>query len=88
MDQYIYLRITGLHEKQSFYVLYDKRPAFDACGEATLPSKAEVHIDSTRGEISKLVIDKERLSIVYHKGKTQKAGYKDVPIEVNVPKIR
>lgn len=87
-DQYIYLRISGLHEKESFYELYDKQPAFDACGKSTFPSKADVHIDSTRGEISKLVIDKERLSIVYHKGGAQKVGYKDVPIEVNVPKIR
>lgn len=87
IDQYIYLRISGLHEKESFYELYDKQPVFDACGKSTLPSKAHVHIDSTRGEISKkLVIDKERLSIVYHNGKSQKVDYKDVPIEVNEPK--
>lgn len=24
----VYLRISGLHEKESFYELYDKQPAF------------------------------------------------------------
>lgn len=71
VDQYIYLRISELHEKEGFYELYDKQPVFDACGKSALSSKTGVHIDSTRGEISKLVIDKERLSIVYHNGKSQ-----------------
>lgn len=88
LDQYIYLRISGLHEKEGFYELYDKQPVFDACGKSTLPSKADVHIDSTRGAISKLVVNKERLSIVYHKGQTQKVDYKDVSLEVSAPKTR
>lgn len=84
----VYLRISGLHEKESFYELYERQPTFDACGKSTLPSKTGVHVDSTRGAISKLVVDKERLSIVYRKGKTQKVDYKNVPIEVSAPKIR
>ena len=88
VDQYIYLRVSGLHEKESFYELYDKQPVFDACGKSTLPSKADVHIDSKSGAISKLVVNKEHLSIVYHKGQTQKVDYKDVPIEVSAPTIR
>lgn len=83
MDQYIYLRTSGLHEKESFYELYEKQPAFDACGKSVLPSKADVHIDLTRGAISKLVIDKQHLSIVYNKSKAQEVDYKDVPIEVS-----
>lgn len=83
VDRYIYLRTSGLHEKESFYELYEKQPAFDTCGKPVLPSKADVHIDSTRGAISKLVIDKQRLSIVYIKGKSQEVNYKDVQIEVS-----
>lgn len=69
VNQYIYLRISGLHEKESFYELYDKQPVFDACGKSTLPSKADVHIDSKVVRFPKLVVNKERLSIVYQQEK-------------------
>lgn len=31
---YLYLKISGWHDKMSFLVLYDKQPLFDNCGRA------------------------------------------------------
>lgn len=82
VDYFIYLRISGLHEKEAFYELYTKEPAFDACGKATTLAISDVHIDSAIGIVSKLVIDNKKLIIVYKKGDTQEANYKEVQIEL------
>lgn len=83
LDYFIYLRISGLHEKEAFYELYTNKPIFDACGKSATLAKSDVHIDSASGVVSKLIVDNQQLVIVYAKGKAQEIDYKDVQIEVN-----
>ncbi len=82
MDYFVYLRISGLHEKEAFYELYTKKPVFDACGKTATLAISDVHIDSVAGVVSKLVIDNKKLIIIYTKGDAQETNYKEVQIEL------
>lgn len=82
MDHFLYLRSSGFNEKENFYELYKNKPEFDDCGKASLTPLSEVHIDSSKGMIVRVVIDEHKLTIVYSKGKTQNNNPVNVPVEV------
>ena len=81
-NYFIYLRISGFHDKVAFYELYADKPTFDECGKSNTLAISEEPIDSSAGVVSKLVVDEQRLSIVYSKDSSQEVDLKDVPIEV------
>lgn len=82
VDYFIYLRISGFHEKEVFYELYNSEPIFNICGKPNIPAIADIHIDSTEGIVSKLVIDNQTLTVHYSKDSSQEVDLKDVQIEV------
>jgi len=94
-DYFIYLRISGSHDKVAFYELYKGRPTFDGCKQPkNILAISEEPIDPIVGPVdpfsgitsrvvSKLVIDEDlKLSIVYIKGDDQKINLIDVPVEI------
>lgn len=82
LDHFLYLRSSGFSEKENFFELYKNKPEFDDCGKASLTPLSEVHIDSSKEMIDKVVIDKHKLTIVYSKEKTQSNNLVNVPVEV------
>jgi hypothetical protein len=70
----VYLRTTGLSEKESFYELYSNHPKFDACGAASISPVSQVHIDNTVGKPIKLEVTGSSLTLRYSEG--------DVSVEV------
>jgi hypothetical protein len=78
----IYLKISGFHDKVSFYELYKGKPIFDECGWPNTLAIAEEPVDPSLGAVSKLVIDARRLHIVYTENKFQKVDLKNVPVEI------
>jgi hypothetical protein len=81
-DYYLYLRISGFQEKEAFYVLYDDVPVFDECGKTDLSATSTVHVDSTKGAISKIVIYGKKLQIIYQKNNTMDQSLDSIPIEI------
>lgn len=78
----IYLRISGFQEKESFYELYEGVPSFDDCGKPSIQAKSTVHIDSIQGSVSRLILDGEKLYIVFKKDSSDNANFEDVKIEI------
>jgi len=93
-DYFIYLRISGSHDKVAFYELYENKPTFDVCGRSNILTIVEEPIDPVAGPVdpfagvvsrvvSRLVVDDDlKLRVVYTEGNIQKIDLKDVPIEV------
>ena len=81
-DYFIYLRISGFHEKEAFYELYESKPTFVDCRQADILSISDAHVNLLQGGVSKLVVDDRKLSVVYTKDSVQEVDLKDVPIEV------
>ena len=82
-DYFIYLRISGFHEKAAFYELYKGKPAFDVCGRSNILSISDDAVDPSEGVVSRLVIDgKLSLRAVHITGNVQEIDLKDVPVEV------
>jgi len=81
-DYFIYLRISGFHEKETFYELYENKPTFGECRQSNILSISDVHVNLSQGVASKLVVDNRKLSVVYIEGSVQKINLKDIPIEV------
>lgn len=79
---FIYVRTSGFHEKEVFFELYDNVPVFDDCGKPDIPIVSAVHVDSTQGTVSKLVINANNLKIVYKKGQIEDIGFDNIPIEI------
>ena len=82
VDYFIYLRTSGFHEKEAFYELYKSEPIFNSWGKSNSSAISDIHIDSTEGVVSRLVIDNQKLIIVYSKNSSQEVNFKDVQIEV------
>jgi len=81
-DYFIYLRISGFHEKAAFYELYKDKPTFDVCGRSNILVISEDAVDPSAGVVSKLVIDGNlALRAVHTEGNNQKIDLIDVPIE-------
>jgi hypothetical protein len=62
---HLYLRATGLNEKEHFYELYKGVPTFDECGNAAISPVAQAHIDTTAGNPEKIVITSNQIEIEY-----------------------
>lgn len=78
----IYLKVSGFHDKVSFYELYKGKPIFDACGKPSSLAISEEPIDSSLGTVSKLVVDTRGLRIVYTENGSQEVDLKNVPVEI------
>lgn len=89
-DYFLYLRISGSHDKVAFYELYKGKPTFGECRRSDILAISEESVDSSEKPdgvvsriVSKLVIDDDlKLSIVYIKGNVQEIDLKDVPVEI------
>ena len=82
-NYFIYLRISGFHEKAAFYELYKSKPTFDACGKSNILAISEDAVDPSEGVVSRLVIDGNlALRAVHIEGNVQEIDLIDVPIEV------
>jgi len=64
---YLYIRTTGFNEKESLFQLYSIQPVFDECGIPSVEPVAEEHVDTSAGNVDKLIIDKNRIILVYSK---------------------
>ncbi|MDR1423057.1 MAG: hypothetical protein LBI92_00360 [Azoarcus sp.] len=48
---YLYLQISGFHEKETFLAVYDEKPVFDRCGLSKQHSIGATNIASTEAEV-------------------------------------
>jgi len=78
---YVYLRTSGFSEKEHFYELYKNEPKFDDCGKSNSRPISEAHIDTTRGNMSKLIIKDSQIKVIYSKDTPQIVNYKNVQID-------
>lgn len=62
---HIFLRTSGLSEKENFYEMYNSVPKFDDCGQSGSEPMSQVHVDTTSGFPQKLVISNSQLKIAY-----------------------
>ncbi len=61
----LYLRVSGFHEKEVFYEIYENDPAFDSCGRPDRSAVSVTHVDFTRGQLLKLVIEGMAMTVFY-----------------------
>jgi hypothetical protein len=66
---YLYLQISGWHEKVAFLVLYDKNPLFDNCGRAKQEIIGSIDIDQNYKSPVKIeLVDKKIVEIQFEDG--------------------
>jgi hypothetical protein len=89
-DYYVYLKISGWHDKSTFYELYDREPTFNQCGvTGTLPISVmdlNPDLDPEKEKVSGLIINSSRkeMTVVYSKDYSQdeyQQGLRNVSIE-------
>lgn len=78
----LFLRVSGLHEKEAFYELYKGVPFFNECSQPNVHAVASIHIDTKQGEISKLIIDGEKLDLVYKTRDDKASSLRDIDVEL------
>lgn len=61
----IYLRVSGLQEKEFFYELYDREPTFDRCGTADIKPLSVSHIDREQGAPSAINVYGSSVDVAY-----------------------
>lgn len=81
-DRFLYLRSSGLNEKAHFYELYERAPAFDDCGKTNLSPISDIHVDNSQGTVAKVVIDNNKLSILYAREKAHNSNLANAPVVV------
>lgn len=79
---FVYVRVTGFQEKETYFELYDNVPVFDDCGKPNISIVSAVHVDSMQGSVSKLVIDDKNLKVIYKKNQMGDNSYDSIPIEI------
>ncbi|WP_316367419.1 hypothetical protein [Candidatus Thiodiazotropha sp. CDECU1] len=77
----VYLRSSGLNDKEHFYEMYKGVPVFDDCGQPGRQSISQVHVDTSIGYPQKLIVKNNRLEIVYSNDESSHS-VDTVPIEV------
>ncbi len=82
-EYYLFLRTSGFNEKEHFYELYDHKPKFDDCGLSKSTSVSDVHVDSTVGNVGKVVISDKSLNLVYSKDVSALLDLRKVTVETN-----
>lgn len=78
----LFLRISGFQEKEAFYELYKGIPVFDKCGRPDIYAVSTIHIDTSQGSVSKLIVDEEKLDLIYSADDRSSIGFKDVIIVI------
>lgn len=80
---HLYLKTTGFHDKASFFVLYDKEPSFDSCGNAHHEAVAETYIDTEQGTPARIVLSNKALEVQYTKNPNIQNDFAHVEIVVS-----
>lgn len=80
-EHYLFLRVSGWHDKIEFFVLYDEKPIFDKCMKANIPPISDIPIYPENGTASKLFIKNKILSLEYIKEETSKP-LEDIVVEI------
>lgn len=65
---HLYLRTSGLSEKEHFYELFKGAPSFNECGMATIDALSQVHVDTSLGAPKKLIVENNKIDIEYKYG--------------------
>ena len=81
-EYFLFLRITGFQEKESFYELYEKKPIFDICGRSELSPVSDEHFDWQQGYVEKLIVKDAKLTIVYIKEEPEMYDLANIEIEI------
>ena len=81
-EYHLYLRTTGFNEKEHFYELYGEKPIFDDCGLTESLLISEIHVDSSVGTVSKLVVSDNKLKLEYSKDGLASLDLREVGIEI------
>lgn len=77
----LYLRISGLQEKEAFYEIYGNNPIFDNCGRTDTPVVADTHIDISQGQTTQLIINDTIINITFAKDKSGKVNLTDIKVQ-------
>ena len=66
-DYYVYLKISGWHDKVTFYELYDREPSFDQCGFSETHPISVMDLDPDQDNVSGLIINSsnKEMTIIY-----------------------
>jgi len=80
-EHYLFLRVSGWHDKIEFFVLYDEKPIFDKCMRANISPISDIPIYSENGTASKLLIKNKILSLEYTKDENSKS-LENIVIEI------
>ena len=78
---YLYLKTAGFNEKEHFFQLYLVEPEFDECGIPSLEPVAEEHIDTSAGNVDKLIIKNRQIKVIY--SKIKKNSLKQIIVELD-----
>lgn len=62
---HVFLRSSGFNDKEHFYEMYEGVPAFDDCGQSGSEPISQVDVDTSIGNVRKLIVKSNRLEIVY-----------------------
>ncbi len=72
-EYFVYLKISGWHDKVTFYELYDREPIFDQCGVSETHPISVMDVDPDQDNVSGLIINNssKEISITYSKDEYQ-----------------
>lgn len=62
---FLFVRTSGVSDKQSFVELYDRAVEFDECGKSSIAPIASEHIDLKEGLPGNLVIEDGGITVTY-----------------------
>lgn len=80
-EHYLFLRISGWHDKIELFNLYDQKPVFDKCMNANIPPISDISVYPENGTASKLLIENKILSLEYTKEKTSNS-LENIAVEI------
>lgn len=78
----LFLRVSGFQEKEAFYELYKGVPVFDNCGQPNRQFLSIAHIDTSQGDVFKIIVDRTNLNLIYNANGNDQANYRDINIEI------
>lgn len=77
----LFLRTSGLNEKENFFELYQLNPKFDDCGLAMSAPIFQLHVDDTKGLPVKLLIFSNKMEMVYSNNTQSRIDLESITIE-------
>ena len=84
-EYFVYLKISGWHDKVTFYELYGREPVFDQCGVSETHPISVMDVDPDQDNVSNLIINNssKEMTIIYSKDDSQQEQQlKNVAIEI------